>query len=155
MMKKSLIEAEDYLDAVRIPIRIAAKTEEDWPLVMSLWFLHRDGLLYCATQKDAKIVRYIENDNRCAFEIAADEPPYCGIRGHARARIDDTLGAEILEQLLHRYLGNTQNDLAKKLLAKSDTEVAIVLEPLRIYIWDFRQRMKDIGTDRSSSKVCP
>ena len=99
MMKKSLIEAEDYLDAVRIPIRIAAKTEEDWPLVMSLWFLHRDGLLYCATQKDAKIVRHIENDNRCAFEIAADEPPYCGIRGHARARIDDTLGAEILEQL--------------------------------------------------------
>jgi len=154
-MKESLIEAKEYLDTIRIPIRIAIKTEDKWPWVISLWFLHRDGLLYCATQKHAKIVGHLENDNRCAFEIAADTPPYCGIRGKAIARIDEGLGAEILERLLERYLGGTDNELAQNLLAKKETEVAIVLDPLRVYTWDFRERMKDISFEQTSSKVCP
>ena len=154
-MKKSLIEAKEYLDTIRIPMRIAIKTEDKWPWVISLWFLHQDGLLYCATQKQAKIVGHLENDNRCAFEIAADAPPYCGIRGKAKARIDESLGAKILEKLLVRYLGDTENELAKNLLSKKGTEVAIVLEPVRIYTWDFSQRMKGIGDGQISSKVCP
>ena len=89
-MKTSLIEMQEYLDVVRIPVRIACKTTTDWPTVISLWFLHQDGLLYCATQKSAKIVNYLRNDARCAFEIAEDQPPYCGIRGQANARIDET-----------------------------------------------------------------
>jgi general stress protein 26 len=154
-MKKSLIEAKEYLDTIRIPMRIAIKTEDKWPWVISLWFLHQDGLLYCATQKHAKIVGHLENDNRCAFEIAADTPPYCGIRGKARARIDESLGAKILEKLLVRYLGGTNNELAQNLLAKRDSEVSIVLEPLRVYTWDFRERMEGIKFEQSSSKVCP
>jgi hypothetical protein len=154
-MKKSLIEAKEYLDTIRIPMRIAIKTEDKWPWVISLWFLHQDGLLYCATQKNAKIIGHLENDYRCAFEIAADTPPYCGIRGKARARIDESLGAEILEKLLARYLGGTNSELAQNLLAKRDSEVAIVLDPLRVYTWDFRDRMKDIKFEQLSGKVCP
>ncbi|HUV29313.1 MAG: hypothetical protein WA997_02970 [Anaerolineales bacterium] len=154
-MKESLIEVQEYLERVRIPIRLACKTNGGWPALISLWYLYQDGLLYCATQESAKIISYIEYDNRCAFEVAADEPPYCGIRGQARARIDDDLGAEILEKLLVRYHGNTQSELAKNLIAKSDTEVAIVLEPLRIYTWDFRERMKNIESIPLSRKVCP
>jgi hypothetical protein len=155
MMSKSLIEAEEFLDKVRIPIRLACRTKTGWPAVVSLWYLYQDGLLYCATQKSAKIVGYLEHDERCAFEISEDRPPYCGIRGQARARIDNNLGAEILEQLLVRYLGDTQNKLAKNLLTRSDSEVAIVLEPSRIYTWDFSDRMKDILMDKPALKVCP
>jgi general stress protein 26 len=154
-MKKSLIEAKEYLDTIRIPMRIAIKTEDKWPWVISLWFLHQEGLLYCATQKHAKIIGHLENDNRCAFEIAADTPPYCGIRGKARARIDESLGAEILEKLLARYLGGTNSELAQNLLARRDSEVAIVLNPLGVYTWDFRDRMKDIKFEQLSGKVCP
>jgi hypothetical protein len=154
-MDASLSEMQEFLSAVRIPLRLACKTESDWPLVISLWFLHQDGLLYCATQRSAKIVKYLQNDTRCAFEIAGDYPPYCGIRGQARARIDQTMGGEILEKMLVRYLGDTNNDLARKLLAKSETEVAIVLEPIRIYTWDFSDRMKNIRMARTPEKVCP
>ena len=154
-MKNSLIEAKEYLDTIRIPMRIAIKTEDKWPWVISLWFLHQEGLLYCATQKHAKIIGHLENDNRCAFEIAADTPPYCGIRGKARASIDESLGAEILEKLLARYLGGTDNELAQNLLARRDSEVAIVLNPLGVYTWDFRDRMKDIKFEQFSGKVCP
>jgi hypothetical protein len=145
----------DFLDNVRIPLRLACKTKTGWPLVISLWFLHMDGILYCATQKSAKIVYFLQNDPRCAFEIAEDRPPYCGIRGQARARIDQTLGVEILNKLLVRYLGGTNNDLASNLLAKSKTEVAIVIEPTRIFVWDYSDRMKDIDTDYASDKICP
>lgn len=154
-MKTSLIEMQEYLDIVRIPVRIACKTTTDWPTVISLWFLHQDGLLYCATQKSAKIVNYLRNDARCAFEIAEDQPPYCGIRGQANARIDETRGAEILEKLLFRYLGDTNNDLASKLLANSDSEIAIILEPIRIFTWDFSDRMAKVQPRRLSEKVCP
>lgn len=154
-MKDSLIEMQEFLDAVRIPIRLASKTNTDWPMVISMWFLHQDGLLYCATQRSAKIVSYLQYDNRMAFEIAADQPPYCGIRGQAKARIDDKLGVEILEKLLIRYLGDTNNDLAKKLLANSEAEVAIVIEPIRIFTWDFSDRMGSIEMDYTSKKICP
>jgi nitroimidazol reductase NimA-like FMN-containing flavoprotein (pyridoxamine 5'-phosphate oxidase superfamily) len=154
-MNEALSEVREYLAQVRIPIRLASITAGGWPALISLWYLYQDGLLYCATQESAKIIRYIEQNNRVAFEVAADDPPYCGVRGQARARIDDQLGAEILEMLLERYLGGTKNELAKNLLAKKDTEVAIVLEPMRIYTWNFRQRMKDIGDGQPSSKICP
>lgn len=124
-------------------------------MVVSLWFLHQDRLLYCATQKSAKLIDYLKQDDRCAFEIAEDHPPYCGIRGQARAKIDDSLGDEILKKLLVRYLGGTDSDLAKKLLAKSQTEVAIVLEPIRVFSWDFSDRMTDIRAEHPLKKICP
>ena len=55
-MNASLDKMHKYLDTVRIPIRLACKTNSDWPMVISLWFIHQNGLLYCATQKSAKIV---------------------------------------------------------------------------------------------------
>jgi nitroimidazol reductase NimA-like FMN-containing flavoprotein (pyridoxamine 5'-phosphate oxidase superfamily) len=154
-MKASLIDMHEFLDAVRIPIRIACKTETGWPMVVSLWFMHQDGLLYCATQKSAKIVHYLQNDARCAFEIAEDQPPYCGIRGQARARIEKTLGVEILEKLITRYLWNTNITLANNLRAKSESEVAIILDPMRIFTWDFSQRMESVWMEDPPEKVCP
>jgi nitroimidazol reductase NimA-like FMN-containing flavoprotein (pyridoxamine 5'-phosphate oxidase superfamily) len=154
-MSGSLTDVQAYLDAVRIPLRLACKTKTGWPVVVSLWFLHQNEFLYCATQKTAKIVEYLMTDARCAFEIAEDRPPYCGIRGQARANIDENIGKEILEKLLLRYLGDTSNDLAKKLLAKSETEVAIVLEPRHIVSWDFSNRMSNLRAIPMHEKICP
>ena len=126
-------------------------------MIVSLWFLHLDGQLFCATQKSAKVISYLEHDPRCAFEIAADIPPYCGVRGQAIASIDETKGPFILEQLLIRYLGDLNMSLAKKLLAKSDNEVSIVIKPRTLFTWDFTNRMKDTSsyTDQTLDKVCP
>lgn len=153
----NLKEVSDYLDSVRIPIRLACKTESGWPVVISLWFLHQDGKLFCATQSSAKVVSYLSANPEVGFEIAADHPPYCGVRGQARARIEPALGREILERLLERYLGGTESKLAKDLLAKSDTEVAIVLDPVQVFSWNFSARMKDVRVsgEEALAKVCP
>jgi len=86
-------------------------------------------LLYCATVEDARVVKYLENEPRCGYEIAADLPPYCGVRGQARAQINLDQGPEILEALLYRYLGGLENHLAENLLKDVDREVALVLDP--------------------------
>ena len=156
-MVSSLKEIDAFLDSVRIPIRLACKTKTDWPMVVSLWYLHQNGQLFCATQNNARVISYLQYDPRCAFEIAEERPPYCGVRGQAIATIDKSKGPAVLKQLLQRYLGSTQNSLAEQLLARSETEVAIVLKPIRIFSWDFSDRMKDLvqPVRESASKVCP
>lgn len=143
-----------YLEQTTIPLRLSCISETGWPVVLSLWYLFEEGVLYCATPNHARIVAYVQADPRCSFEVAADQPPYCGVRGRALATIDPARGGEILERLLQRYLGNIENSLAVMLLQRSSAEVAIRLEPQSFHTWDFSSRMAD-SLSVPSSKVCP
>ena len=156
-MVAGLTEVKTYLEAANIPLRLACTTRSGWPVAVSLWFKHQNERLFCATQKSARVVAYLKNDARCAFEIAADLPPYCGVRGQAIADIDESIGLKILEQLLVRYLGGLDSKLARSLIANSENEVAIILKPVKIYTWDFSSRMQDIipPTLDLQDRVCP
>ena len=114
-------------------------------------------IVLCHTEISSRVVSYLQNDPRCAFEISADLPPYCGVRGQAIASIDESIGVEILEQLLVRYLGGMDSSLARILIAKSDDEVAVILKPIKIYTWDFSSRMQDVILPNYdlTDKVCP
>jgi nitroimidazol reductase NimA-like FMN-containing flavoprotein (pyridoxamine 5'-phosphate oxidase superfamily) len=143
-----------YLEAVQIPLRLSCVTQSGWPYVLSLWYLHDAGKLYCATLESARVVSSLRNEPRCGFEVAADQPPYCGVRGRAMAEIDPALGPDVLGHLLDRYLGNRSNSLARRLLARSQDEVAIVLTPVQVFTWDYRQRMADAAPSQLE-KICP
>ena len=147
-------ETEQYLSEIRIPLRLSCITASGWPSVLSLWYLYREGNLYCATQETAKVVSYLRHDPRCAFEIAADQPPYCGVRGQGMAVLDVQLGSEILQQLLTRYLGSTDSPLAQRLLAQSQHEMAIIIQPSKVFTWNYTSRMKDTVLTEDS-KLCP
>lgn len=136
-----------FLQQMRIPVRLAAVMRTGWPLVVSLWYLYENGRLYCATQKTAKIVTHLGREPRCAFEVAADQPPYRGVRGQGKARISPSRGPEILTRLLERYLGGTSSSLAKRLLARSADEVVIEIEPTTLSTWDFTTRMRDAAAN--------
>jgi nitroimidazol reductase NimA-like FMN-containing flavoprotein (pyridoxamine 5'-phosphate oxidase superfamily) len=156
-MSNDLKQLSKYLERMRIPVRLACTTKSGWPMVISLWYQSQDGKLYCATKKSARIVSYLLNNPRCAFEIAADQPPYCGVRGQATAVIDKNIGAKILKSLIQRYIGEMDNTLAKNLLKNQDEEVAIVLEPIKVFSWNFSKRMIEIAPSMLalSSKFCP
>lgn len=143
-----------YLEEVDIPLRLSCITPSGWPVVLSLWYLYRDGQLFCATQNTAKVVGYLEREPRCAFEVASDLPPYCGVRGQARAAVDARLGAEILEQLLVRYLGGSESPLARRLLSGVQNEVAIAIQPVNMHTWNFVDRMQGSISD-GTAKLCP
>ena len=143
-----------FLDAVCIPLRLSCVTTSGWPYVLSLWYLHDAGRLYCATLETARVVEYLRREPRCGFEIASDQPPYCGVRGRALAEIDPAQGANVLGRLLDRYLGSRDSSLAHRLLARSQDEVAIVLTPVQVFTWDYRQRMAGTAPPQPD-KVCP
>ncbi|MFX0185265.1 MAG: pyridoxamine 5'-phosphate oxidase family protein [Candidatus Hodarchaeota archaeon] len=149
-----LNSVKEYLNQSLIPLRLSGTTKSGWPFVMSLWYVYLNERIFLATIKTAKIVEYLFNNPKCAFEISSDIPPYCGIRGQATAKIIESKGDEILKILLNRYLGGEDNPLAQKLLNRHVPEVAIELTPVKLYQWDFSKRMQD-SIKSPSTKICP
>ncbi|MFW9994890.1 MAG: pyridoxamine 5'-phosphate oxidase family protein [Candidatus Odinarchaeota archaeon] len=141
MKVRKVIDKEKYLQNMKIPLRLSCVTQSGWPMVLSLWYLYQNEKFYLATPKKAKVVDYLINEPRCAFEVANEKPPYRGIRGQGKTTINSKKGEEILTLLLERYLGNLDSPLAKELLSKSKDEVAIEITPLKIFTWDFTERM--------------
>ena len=134
---------EQYLRDTVVPIRLASMEPGGCPVVLSLWYLYEEGAIWCATQRTAHVVKRLERDPRCGFEIAADRLPYRGIRGRAEATINLGSGATILARLIKRYLGGTESQLATRLLARAESEVALRLDALRVSTWDFTERMAE------------
>ena len=128
----------------KIPIRLAGIKPNGSPTVISLWYIAVNGKIYCATQKSAKIVSYLENNPICGFEISADKPPYKGTRGEGEARIIHEKGNEILKLLIDKYLGEKESTLSKFLRKNSTSEIAIEITPKKIFNYDYSKRMKDI-----------
>lgn len=135
---------EQHLSRILVPMRLSSIGADGFPVVQSLWFLHEGEALWCATQRSAHVVRRLESDPRCGFEIAADAVPYRGVRGRAVASIDSGRGEEMLRRLLVRYTGGMSSKLAARLLSRVDEEVAIRLGDLRVHSWDFTARMTEV-----------
>jgi hypothetical protein len=140
----ALEQAERYLRETVVPVRLACLSASGWPLVVSLWFLYRDGALWCASRPRARVVRHLERDGRCAFEVARDAPPYRGVRGQARASVLRSAGGPLLGDLVDRYLGTRDSPLARRLLASAADEVTIRITPARLASWDYTERMRTV-----------
>ncbi|WP_254839494.1 pyridoxamine 5'-phosphate oxidase family protein [Natronomonas marina] len=136
-------EATAYLEDATVPIRLACRTPDGGLWMLSLWFRYRDGAFHCATGADADVVEYLEADSGVAFEVSDNDPPYRGVRGAGTATVDPDEGKALLEDLLERYLGGTDNALADRLLVDEREEVHVRIDPTRLYTWDFGERMAD------------
>jgi hypothetical protein len=137
----SRAQIESFLEDTDIPVRLGVVSPSGWPTVLSLWFLTQDGEIVCATQQGASVIRALEANDRCAFEIAGDTPPYFGVRGRGRARLDLTGSSSVLHALIDRYLGSKDSSLARWLLSRVETEVCIRIDPVNVTSWDYRERM--------------
>lgn len=132
---------EEFLRTATIPVRLATGGRHG-PLVQSMWFTWTDGLLWCATQPDAVVVQRLRADPRVGFEVAGDDRPYRGVRGHGRAQLLPERGPEVLEILIGRYLGDGDASLAAWLRSRAAGEVALAVEVDGWASWDFSHRMR-------------
>ena len=135
---------EDLIVDPKIPIRLAFIKPDGTPNVISLWYKQVGEKIYCATKNSAKIVSYLTDNPKCGFEIAADKPPYKGVRGTGSARIIQDKGQEILKMVMSKYLGDKESTLSKFLEKNSSSEVAIEITPAKLFVYDYTKRMKDI-----------
>jgi hypothetical protein len=134
-----------HLEAAVLPLRLASNTASGHPLLLSLWFVPLEGALYCAALASSRVVGSLARDPRCSVEVAADQPPYRGIRGRGAARLEPARGEEILRLALRRYLGSDDGPLARWLLSRSAREVAIRISLDRIASFDYTARMAPAG----------
>ena len=139
----SMAQVRDHLDHAVIPMRLACLGPGGHPLVASLWYVHRAEALWCASRAAADLVGFLREDPRCGFEVAADAPPYLGVRGWGKATLDPERGEEILRALVDRYLGTNgrESSLGRWLLSRGESEVAIRIDPVRLVSWDYSERM--------------
>ena len=146
-----LAECQRFLEAARVPLRIACNGASGTPVLASLWFVPIDGQLWCATQRGARIVEHLERDGRCAFEVAIDQPPYRGVRGQGAATLHPDRGEPVLRRLIERYLGGSESAFAHWLLARARDEVAVAIAPRSLVSWDFGSRMGDAASAPSAA----
>ena len=144
MQKMDKLNFDHLISDQKIPIRLAFLKPDGTPNIISLWYEQINGKIYCATQKTAKIVSYLEQNPNCGFEIATDKPPYKGSRGNGIAKIIPEDGDKILDILMSKYLGNKKSTLSKFLKSNAKTEVAIQITPQKIFNYDYSKRMKDV-----------
>lgn len=136
-------EIDRFLEETVIPVRLAV-FDDKYPLVVSIWFQWDAGAgaLLCASHEGAKLVRLLQSNAHCAFEIAGDDPPYKGVRGRGQVLLERAHANDVLTSLIDRYLGNREHSLAKWLLSRIEEEFVIRIEPTWLTSWDFSARMK-------------
>jgi len=134
-----------FLADATVPVRVACRTPAGGLWMLSLWYRFDadDETLVCATSAAADVVEYLRDDDGVAFEVSTNDPPYRGVRGSGRATITPDEDKAVLRGLLERYLGGTDSTLAERLLAPERDEVAIRIDPARLYSWDFTERMQE------------
>jgi nitroimidazol reductase NimA-like FMN-containing flavoprotein (pyridoxamine 5'-phosphate oxidase superfamily) len=130
-----------FLDRETIPLRLACHTPGGGIWLLSLWYLYRDGAFHCATSADADVVRFLRADADAGFEVSTNRPPYRGVRGRGSARVEPDPEKELLGELVDRYLGDDDSDLARWLLSPEREEVTIRIDPAKLVTWDFSDRM--------------
>ena len=144
-----------FLETQTIPVRLGCQTPAGHPWMVSLWYRRRsneadesgsndetDGwVLECATSADADVVTYLRETPQVSFEVSTNDPPYAGVRGRGKASLEPDPEKEVLRDLLERYLGGTESELARTLLDEDREEVTIAIEPAVVYGWDFSGRM--------------
>jgi len=144
-------EIARFMEESIIPVRLSCIARSGYPLIVSLWFTYQEGRIYCATQRSARIVRHLEADRRCAFEVAGDQPPYRGVRGQGRAVVRADLGEKMLDRLIDRYLGDRRSALARSLIENRAEEIAIEIVPETLMTWDYTQRMRGAKVKEQSA----
>jgi len=125
------------------PLRIACNTRAGYPLIVPLWFVYEKGCFYSITYRNAKLLPHLRLDRRVGFEVANNEPPYAGVRGHGEVALLEGEGGTWLPLLLERYRINPGSGLARGLMARVDDEITICLEPRHMSGWDYSPRMRD------------
>ncbi|UPW00229.1 pyridoxamine 5'-phosphate oxidase family protein [Halorussus gelatinilyticus] len=134
-------EVEEYLRSATVPLRLACHRPDESLWMVALWYRYREGFFECSTWAEADVVTYLRNDAEVAFEVSENHPPYRGVRGNGSTGLSVDEDKGVLRDLLERYLGGTDSELAEWLLSPDREEVRIRVRPRRIHSWDYSDRM--------------
>ena len=82
------------------------------------------------------------SDIRQRPEENVGELPVAEVMNESIATVEPDAEKAVLRRLITRYLGDTDSELAKRLLSPERDEVLIRIRPERVHTWDYAARMK-------------
>jgi nitroimidazol reductase NimA-like FMN-containing flavoprotein (pyridoxamine 5'-phosphate oxidase superfamily) len=141
----SISQIESYLNEKAVPLKLSVISSGGWPVIVSLWFVFDENRIICASRKKSKIIKFLETNPRCAFEVSGESPPYSGVRGQGIAMLSNKDSHGVLERLHDRFLGMQDTPFKQWLLKNSENETIISIEPKRLMTWDYSTRMSKSG----------
>lgn len=142
-IKMSDAELAVFLDEQRVVI-VATIGRGDWPHVMPLWYVVRQGELWSWTYAKSQKVRNLERDARATLAVEAGEE-YQELRGvmiessvvvHRETELVAGVGAEIFRRYGSEALGEGWQDAVR---AQAVKRVALQFVPVQIASWDHRK----------------
>lgn len=134
-------EIEKYLLASKDPMRFSVMNKDGFPLICSIWHWYEAGYLYAVSHKNSLLIKTLEENNKCAFDISVNAPPYLGVRGKGIAEIQKDAGI-YLPKLIDKFLGAKYQSLQHFLTGRLGDERLIKIEIQSISSWDFSDRMQ-------------
>ena len=139
-------DSEQWLQQCVIPIRLACVGQDEFPRVVSVWFLYQEGEFLCVSHRDSSLVKLLRATPKVGFEISPDTPPYHGVRGQGTASLGHEGAGDVLRAVIRRYLGDSNSSLADWLLSREEEELLIRVAPQRFFTWDYRDRMEPVSS---------
>jgi hypothetical protein len=129
----------EFLGAERV-LRLATMDDDDWPVVVPLWFVHHPdarGEVWIWNLNRARRTARLEAGGRCAITVDAGHD-YAELRGlSARAipaRVDDAdVPLEVRTEYARKYFGSEEP------LAPAHHHTWFALRLSRERSWDFRR----------------
>lgn len=132
----------EFLQQAEVPVRLSFADAKGQPRICSLWFTFEDGALWSASHQNAFLVKQLQSGDLIAFEVSTNDYPYKGVRGQARVELTRHNAAGVLQALIAKYLGDSNQQLAQWLLSRADEEYVIKMVPTGVNAWDFSHRME-------------
>lgn len=143
-------EIQQFLEAVRVPLRISFSSKNG-PLIVPVWFEYHRGSFWSCSPDDSLLVSALRGEPEVAFDVSTNDLPYRGVRGRGVAICATASDQSALNRLIERYLANTDNPLAQWLLNRDGSEAVIEIEVGWLTSWDFSDRME--GIEKIASRL--
>lgn len=138
-------EQLELLDEERIVVATSIGPR-GWPHSMPLWYVVRDGDIWCWTFAKSQKVKNLERDPRCTVLVEAghEYQELRGIQIEAEAEIVRDVDEifEFAKELTVRYaegIDSIEGDAAQALRAQAPKRVALHFKPVRTATWDHRK----------------
>jgi nitroimidazol reductase NimA-like FMN-containing flavoprotein (pyridoxamine 5'-phosphate oxidase superfamily) len=138
-------ESKDFLENKDLLIHIATVDEKGEPFITptNYYFDRVSDKIYITTQKNSKKVNNLRRKNTIYFCIDDPTPPYKGVRGKARVKINEDIdhNLSITKKILMRTLGSLEDPTAKWLLSDTENgnEVVLEISPSYYSTWDYNK----------------
>ena len=140
----SRAEIDDFLSNSKIPLRLGTVDPDGTPVIQPVWYYYENDKLYLMSDKGSRKLKNIDRRKGVYFSVDTEAAPYKGVKGKGTANIvkDTGKAVSMVEKIVTRYLGDSNNPMGKRLVGavRTGDEILVQITPHYYSVWDYSKR---------------